>query len=519
MDEPEKLDRTDVEIAGAGGSKIPMRTLFFDKSPDRELHIVASPDRMRVFVRLTPGERFSGVSREQLLDQLISLGVSHGVMDTGLNLLVALQNSPAPMTGYLQVARGTPRRKGEDGTIEFHVQPTSPNPRYDVGEDGTIDYRQLNLIENCFAGQRVASVLPPGPGRSGKNVFGEELPPVPGKPVAVRPGQGVVVSSNGREFTSEIEGRLVFEDDTLSISATLEITRDIDYAVGNVDFVGKVVVKGSLLDGFYINAKRGVEVSGDMGAARITSEGDVKIIGGIKGKNAAIISCRSLAARYIDDATVEATGDVTATKEVMNSSVQALGRIKVPNGAIIGGIACAFRGVEADTLGSEMGVTTWVMSGLNWTEENKKAEIRAKVAEYLDRVHSSQVLLDPLFKDPELSGRLGTDQKSMLSEIISELRAIREALVDLLEERASIANRRQEGMVNQINVRKMLYMGVVTRFSEMESEIKDTIKGPLTVEPDGQIARFGPFRELPRREKRDGEEDGTETVMVGEEEG
>ncbi len=522
----QKNDTADVEISGPGGVAVPMRTLYYDLSPEREMHVVVSLDRMSVYVRHIPGERFAGLQREQMIGHLYGLGICYGILDSGVNLFVALQNSANPVEEYVQLARGEPPRKGEDGTVEFLVQPTSYEPRYDVADDGAIDYKQLNLIENCFAGQRVASVIPPGPGRPGKNVFGEELQPAPGKPVCIQPGPGIVVISIGREFTSELEGRLVFEKDVLSVNGVLEIVHDIDYSIGNVDFVGKVVVKGSLLDGFYINAKRGVELSGDMGAARITSDGDVKIVGGVKGKNAAIITCRNLTTHYIDDAMVEAMGDVTATKEIMNSSVQALGKIVVTSGAIIGGVVCGFRGVEADTLGSEMGVSTWVMSGLNWTEENKKAEIRAKVAEYLDRAQSSKVLLDPLFNDPEVTSRLGTDQKSMLSELIGELRDVRENLVELLEERAAIGGNRQEGMVDQINVRKIVYMGVQPRFSRVDGEVKDSVKGPLSITPDrvSDAISFGQFTELPKYEPPEDEEenvhnenDQTDEPAAGEE--
>lgn len=507
MATPNEAGATDMVVPGHGGEPVPVRTLFHERTSDREIHLAVTADGMRAYMRVLPGVNYSGISRETAMSVIGAGGVVHGIVEPGVDLLVATQNGPDPFTGFLQVARGDPMRKGEDASIEFHVQPTSMHPRYDEGDDGAIDYKQLNLIENCFAGQRVASIIPPAPGRPGRDVFGREIPPVPGEPVLLQPGPGILMSPNGRDFTSEIEGRLVYEDNILAISPLLEISRDIDYSVGNVDFVGKVIVKGSLLDGFYINAKRGVELSGDMGAGHIASEGDVKILGGIKGKNAAIITCRSLSARYIDDATVEASGDVTATKEIMNSSVKALGRVSVPSGAIIGGVVCGFQGVEADAMGSEMGVATWVISGLDWTEENRKDEIRAQLAEYLDRVQSAKVLLDPLFSNPEISARLGSEQKSMLADLISELRDLRELMTELLEERARIVGRDQVGMVNQINVRKMLYMGVNTRFSEVDGAIKDEIRGPVTVMQDTRrdTLEFGAFKELPKREKSAGE--------------
>lgn len=478
QNDPHALDHI---VKGYKGAPQPLRLLAHDASKQREIIVAVTPDNLHAFVKVIRGVEFDRLTREEVVSVAAQSGVVFNVVDEGIKLLIHMVSQDEPFSGFFEVAQGTPPQRGEDGTIEFHVLPTTMNPRYDQDDDGGIDYKQPNLIENCFVGQRVASILPPGPGRRGRDVFGDPINPQPGRPLEIAPGVGIQVSANGREFTSEIEGRLVYENNELSISPTLEINRDIDYAVGNIDFVGKVVIKGNLLDGFYVNAKRGVELLGDVGAGRIISEGDVSITGGIKGRNAALIACRNLKTRYIDDASVEAMGDVLVTKEIMNSSVKALGRVTVTSGAIIGGVVCGFRGVEADTLGSDMGVTTRVIAGLNWTEENLKDDIRMQMAEYMERAQSAKMILDQLFNDKELSARLGTEQKIMLSDIAEELREIRELMQDLLEERSRIDTREQVGMVNQINVRKTIYMGVTIQFSEADVQIKDTLKGPASL--------------------------------------
>ncbi len=489
----------DLTIPGYHGEQVPLRTLYYHRDDSMDAHLACSLDNMRAYLRILRGPAWTGLTRETLVSLMAHSGITTGFVEAGILLFLTRQNGPSPFTGFFQVARGEPMRKGESASIEFHVQPTSLEPRYDQDDTGGIDFKQLNLIENCFTGQRVASIRPPGPGRPGRNIFGHEIPPLPGENILVQPGPGVVISANGRDFSSEVEGRLVYEKGVLSVSPNLEIGHDIDYAVGNVDFVGKVTIRGSLLDGFYINAKRGVELQGDVGAGRITSEGDVKITGGVKGKNAAIITCKNLTVHYLDDASVEAAGDVVATKEIMNSNVKALGRVTVSAGAIIGGTVCGFQGVEADTIGSDMGVATTVMAGLNWTEENRKSEIRAKVAEYMDRLQSAKILLEPLFAAKELSAKLSTEQKTVLADLVSELQMIRESLQELIEERVRIDGRSQVGMLNQINVRKMLHMGVSTRFSAVEGQVKDAVKGPLSIQQDerNRIHRITAYGDMP----------------------
>lgn len=476
----------EMAVAGYNDESLTLRLLADDVTSERRLCILASPDGMHAYVMTIPGSRFVQLSREEIVDAIARAGVVFGVIDEGMSLYLSMINGENPYTGCFEVASGKLAQDGEDGAIEFHVQPTGLEPKYDENDDGAVDFKQLNLIENCFAGQRVASILPPGEGRPGRDVFGAEILPKPGSAVAIIPGPGIRMASNGRDFTSEVEGRLVHADGKLSISPLLEISHDIDYSVGNVDFIGKVIIRGALLDGFYVSAKKGLELYGDVGAGRIRSDGDVVITGGIKGKNAAMISCRNLTARYIDDASVEATGNVIITKEIMNSSVKALGRVTVTSGAIIGGVVCGFQGVEADTLGSDMGVNTHIMAGLDWTKENKKDDIRRKVAEYMERIHSAKVVLERLFADKELSQRLGDEQKVMLSDIAAELREIRELMSEILEERARIESGRQLGTVNQINVRKKAYMGVITRFGSGDSKVDDLIKGPVSLLPGSQ---------------------------------
>ncbi|MCC8190120.1 MAG: FapA family protein, partial [Planctomycetes bacterium] len=166
MSGQDETDKGDVVLSGYKGDPVPMRTLYYDQNPEREMHIVCSPDRMRVYMKVVPGTQFAGISRETIIGHIFSAGVTYGLIDAGVNLFAAMQSGPSPFTGYYQVARGDPMRQGEDGSIEFHVQPTSIAPRYDEDESGSIDYKQLNLVENCFAGQRVASLRPPGPGRA-----------------------------------------------------------------------------------------------------------------------------------------------------------------------------------------------------------------------------------------------------------------------------------------------------------------------------------------------------------------
>ncbi len=480
----EELDSSDLTIPGFQGRPTPVRTLYLAKRAEAAIHLVATPDNMHVYLQLLPGPDFNPVAAEDLAELLHSAGVSVGIDDYGLKLYASIQNSDKPFDGFFQVAKGEPAHNGEDSYIEFHVQPSAAVPHYDENDSGSIDYKQLNLLENCFASQRIATIIPPGQGKPGRDAFGTPIPPEPGKPLEIKAGPGVMISDNGRDFTSEIKGRVIYEKGTISVSPVLEISHGIDYSVGNLDFVGKIVVNGSLLDGFSIRGKRGVEINGDCGAANVVSEGEVIIRGGVKGRGSAKILCRGLQARYIDNANVEASGDVVVNKEILHSSIKTLGKVSIDHGAILGGEIWAFQGVEAESIGSEIGVPTLVVSGLSWTDEKDLLEVRGQIAEYDERVQAAKILLEPLLTAPSISARLGLDQKSIIADLVGELRMLRDALSDLTEEKDRIVNRQKNGQACQINVVKELFVGVNVRFTEISDTIKDTVKGPLSVIQD-----------------------------------
>lgn len=480
-----------VRLKGRGG-ELPAQVLYVHKEPALSIEVVVTADSMRAFARLAfTGTQRPKITREFLRAVVKEAGITVGAMDEGLALFASICNRNPPFAGYFQIARGTPMHTGEDGAIEFFVQPTAAQPRYDQTDSGGIDFKQLNLIENCFAGQQVASIVPPGPGRAGTDIFGHSIPPVPGKPVSALPGPGVILNANGKDFTAEIEGRLVHENNSISVSPVLEIAHDVDYSVGNIDFVGRVEVQGSVLDGFTVNGKKGVKVSGEVGSAVIQSSGPVEIHGGIVGRNNCRIACSSLKARYINSAVVETTDDVMVEKEILHSNVKSLGRVTIPRGYIIGGEVWAFRGIEAEGAGSEMGVATKLAAGLNWDDETKAEQLRLRMAEYGERIQASSVLIAPVAEaTAELSATMTVENRSMVADLIAELRNIRSELADIMEERKRVLDRRQEGLVCQINILKEVFPGVQVRFTACQGSIRDALKGPLSIVQEERKERY-----------------------------
>ena len=108
-------------------------------------------------------------------------------------------------------------------------------------------------------------------------------------------------------------------------------------------------------------------------------------------------------------------------------------------------------------------------------------EIRIKLAERMERVHSAQVLLEPLFADPKIKSTLDNERQSVLYELVAELRDLRGELHDILRERTAVLAHARADAVRQINVGKLLHFGVETSFTNTFRTITDSVRGPLSI--------------------------------------
>lgn len=467
-----------IEIPGPAGTPVQMRQLFKEQTPQRELCVVADMAGMHVYVRLVPGPEFAGADAAEMEAVLQRAGVVIGINQQSIALVAERASSGRPLTEYVQVARGEPMRKGEDGSIEFHVRPAEDMNVYEEGASAH------GILENCFAGQRVATILPPGIGRAGRDVFGNVIDPQPGDQLTIQPGKGIKISPNGKEFSAESDGRLVFENNRLSVSTVLEIPCDVDATVGSINFVGRVVINGSVADGMEVDGRGGVTVGGDMGAAVIISNGDVKINGAVNGGGTATITCRNLYARSIEGATVDATGNVLSASSIKNAQIHSKGQVSVLNGGIVSGTVCALGGVAADVIGSLGGDALTILAGMDWDEEIRKEDMQDRINGFLHRIEDANKMLEPLFAAGDLAGKLEQHQKTMISELITELRFVREDLTRLLEERAELSAIDRKGAGARISARSVLNSGVLIRFPGFETQVPKLVQGPLEAVPD-----------------------------------
>lgn len=409
-----------------GGEEIAAITVLLNSNcPEYTLRVILREGGAECLASVTP-KRIGKLIDPEKLTFLLS---EHGII-TGLDAETIGSFCAAACEGKMQeavIARGTPPVAGENGWVEFVTRTTSDRAEYQEDEAGNIDFRHLNIFGNVEDGQVIGTIHLPGDGTPGLSVTGEPIPPTPGTPVSITAGEGVRIEDN--QIIAEKQGRIVYIDNTVSVSDEYSVGGDVDFEVGHIDFKGFVHVKGDVLDDFNIKAEKGIKVIGAVGACVLESPGNIEL-GGMSGQGKGIIRCGgNVVARYLRDVVVECAGSVIVESELINSTIRSAGTVSIPRGVISGGNVTALGGIEARVLGSRTGIQTKLISGVHYRDMEELAGL-------YDRIKDISLQIEKTGDKQSLT-HLYTEK----TEALKQVAEIRERSYDNANAKINVASR------------------------------------------------------------------------------
>jgi uncharacterized protein (DUF342 family) len=301
------------------------------------------------------------------------------------------------------VAVGEPPGDGIDGEIRNLFDQQGLIKRPTELEDGTVDFKEVTQLTNVRKGQLIAERIPAREGTPGTNVCGETIPGKKGKEARFKLGKNVVADAEHRALYAAIDGMVVKTDnDKINVFPVYEVNGDVDYKVGNIDFLGTVVIRGNVLSGFKIRASGDIRITGGVDGAEIEALGSIEVSKGILGHNKALIRAgANLKCSFIQDATIEAGQDVIILQSILHSQVRAGHSVLCtgPKGLIVGGSIQAGEKVVARTIGNAMSTPTVIEVGVLPELRNELTELRASLRghqENLDKTDKALALLDQM---------------------------------------------------------------------------------------------------------------------------
>lgn len=465
MSDINNLDNNESEFL----TERPTKQQFFE----RYIHLTVSDDKMNVHLTYSiyPEEPI------RVSDFINYLRQHHVVFGINEELLSEICLNPSKYSGMiLEVAQGKLPEHGEDTTIKwnFHL-PSFIQSDVDV-ENKNIDYKNVDNLINIKAGKLLAVKTPATEGISGMTVLGDRIKATPGRNSSIKFGKNVVLDQSGLKAYAVIDGQVtITEKDKINVFPIFEVKGDVDYSVGNIDFVGSVVIKGNVLAGFTVRAGGDIRIFGEVEGAELEAGGNVEIKAGIYGQGKGSVKAgHNVIANYINQANVSAKNDIIVSQSIMHSNVQADHKVSCirNKGLIVGGRIQAGELIEANVFGNISQTPTILEVGVSPELIDEYNSIKDRIVQLetdLDKASKALNIIDRQF----VSQRSLTEEKMILRNKLSNTVISIQKVIPELEQRRVELEQGLE-MVNQakIDVRSIAYPGTKLLFGKYVHYLK-----------------------------------------------
>ena len=302
------------------------------------------------------------LSRDMLYEALITNEIGFGV-DTRLADRIA-HDERRYFNLYL-IAKGKPAFDGKNGNIVDNF-PRVIERVLEVDEFDQVDYTALNLIYNVEKGQEISHLIKPTDGETGRTVLDQEIPAKSGKNVPLPQGRNTEISEDGTQLLASIDGSVEFTGRSFQVKPVLEISGNVDFSTGDLDFLGDINIGGNVLSGFTVRAMGNIHIAGVVEAgSTIEAGGDLAVVKGILGDGTTTVQVhRSIFSKYVENATISVRENLQ-TDCIIGSSIYCGGEVLVQSGrgVIMGGRVWAAKRICAHTVGSQSECKTSIVLG------------------------------------------------------------------------------------------------------------------------------------------------------------
>lgn len=461
-----------------------------EPSADAIFVIDISSDEMKATATINPPSLGGAdITSEQIKKALTQQGVVAGISDEKIQTLIdsPIYNEP------VVVAEAVLPVDGNDAYITYNFETDRSKLRAKQAANGQVDFKELNLIQNVVEGQPLAQKVLAQQGKAGKTLYGRYLEAKNGKDIQLPLGKNVRVDTDGRTILADANGQVLLINDKVCVEPIMEV-EGVNIKTGNITFLGTVIVKGAVEDGFNVKASGNIEVSGTVGKCTLESDGDIIVSSGVIGRDEGKIVCGgSLWAKFIQNTTVQVEENVIVTDSIMNSEVSAQKKI-ILNGKraqITGGNVFATECVLAKNIGSEGGGTETVIS-VGYDPRAKK-----RLEELLEMQNNNIKALDDLELNISTLENMKKVRKSLPKEKEESLISLNEQKNEIIEENIQYnaeiekiqARLRELKNIGKVYVAGTVYSGVKIYVRDEKDEVRADTKSVTFFYENGFVRR------------------------------
>lgn len=425
-------------------------------------------------------QNFPHLTYNGLVDYLRHNGVTFGID------MVSCQQICMNPRGYIgfkqKVATGKAPINGDNAVIDILLEDTQHVPR--ELEDGRVDFFDLGVVRTVHKGQILAKKKMPTEGVQGVGVNGAPIMAKPGRDYRLPQGKNTVISEDGLLLLADRDGHVSYtpRDVKIHVFDVFEVNSDIDFSVGNIDFLGNVRIRGNVLPGFRIVAAGDIEIAGNVENAVLEAGGDIIIRGGVQARGKGLIKAGgTVRARFMQGGVVESGVDVIVRDSIMHCNISA-GRnimMEAQKAVIVGGLVRAGEEVRTRTLGSPMATPTEVEVGVHPHLRNEMQELHKKMKDLqqnMDKTKKALALLDNM---AGIGNQLPPDKAALRQNLTATYQHYMSEEEELMFRRSEIEAILLDTKRAKVYCLDILYGGVKLTLGQQVAYLRDTRTGPV----------------------------------------
>ncbi len=435
---------------------------------------------MNAILSITPPKNGGKPVTEAEVRQDMALkGIRYNVDDAAVKTAVEAGNLS------VQIAKGDPPVDGRNGYLVYHFERRS-GAQMKADEFGNVDFRDLGLIQNIEQGVVVADIFEETHGSPGRDIRGIEIPQYPGKPAKLSVGSGIALTEDGKHLVTAIAGNLRWSKDHFVVDKEIVVSGDIDLSVGNIDFIGDVIIKGNVNEGFTVKSAGNISIAGNVTSAVLEAQGNIDArLGFVSSK---VTAHGNISVNFGENSEIYCDGSIKA-QSFIGCTVHCGGPLSVVGGksVIVGGKYTCLSDIEVNYIGSDAYVRTLIILGNVAVLAEELGELKKKLKEYEGQLQQLELVCTTLQQQKKIAP-LTPERDEMLKRSI-KAKFGHMGLIKETHERISDIEQEIENTNDLcIKLKRAVFPGVTVRINN--SQLVVTTKsgpGTIAVNEDGDV--------------------------------
>ena len=272
-------------------SKNKIEITFEENEPKRQMNIYVSDDGMKAYaeIKYVPknvyklkdkdesnkvnfeGEIIQSIKPpmytvNEIKNELSDNKVIYGIMEENLKEVVKGNER-------VVVACGKETVDGQDDVIESKFE-TSVVLKEDTV--GNVDFKSIGTINAVKKGDIIAVRHEGISGQNGFDVTGKVLKCKPGKQIKLKVGNGCMLKDENTVEAS-MNGKPSIKSNMYYVYQVHEVNGNVDISTGNINFIGDVIIHGSLKEGMKVECGNDLIVGKEVERSSLNAKGDISI--------------------------------------------------------------------------------------------------------------------------------------------------------------------------------------------------------------------------------------------------